>query len=213
MVTDTGVGIDTDNLEKIFVPYFTTKTRGKGTGLGLAVAYGIVKDFHGNIIVKSTPKIGTTFIVYLPLIEPHHETVPIATVEVEKGGNERILLVDDEEPIAYLEKTLLERLGYQVTAHTGSVDALETFKTHLDQFDLVISDMTMPNMTGDELARQLIAIRSDIPVIICTGFSERIDQNKAAAMGIKGFIMKPIVKADLARMVRKVLDGMDVAAG
>lgn len=205
-VADTGIGIDPGTVDKIFDPYFTTKVRGKGTGLGLAVAYGIVKNFHGDIQVASTPGAGTTFTVYFQLLQHDHETVPITPVNVEKGGDEHILLVDDEEPIAHLEKLLLERFGYQVTARTGSVDALETFKSHPDQFDLIISDMTMPNMTGDELTRRLIALRPDIPIIICTGFSERIDQNKAADLGIKGFVMKPIVKAELARVVRKVLD-------
>ncbi len=121
-------------------------------------------------------------------------------------GTERILLVDDEEPIIRLEKQMLERLGYRVTSRINSVEALEAFKANLDTFDLVVTDTTMPNMTGDQLAKELIAVRPGIPIIACTGFSERISQDKAAAIGIKGLLMKPIVKSEMAHMVRKVLD-------
>lgn len=122
------------------------------------------------------------------------------------GGNERILLVDDEKPVAQLEKQMLERLGYKVTMRYSSLDALEAFKFNPELFDLVISDMSMPAMTGDRLARELIAIRPDIPIIICTGFSERLDKEKAENIGVKGFLMKPIAKAEMAKTVRRVLD-------
>ena len=205
-VSDTGCGIDPEVIDKIFDPYFTTKAQGKGTGLGLAVVYGIVKEYHGDIKVYSEMGKGTTFNVYLPLMERAKQTVPVEKMEVYDTGNERILLVDDEEPIAQLEKQMLERLGYQVTARINSVEALEAFKASPNAFDLVVTDMTMPNMTGDRFSEKLISIRPDIPVIICTGFSEGITQERAAALGIKGFLMKPIIKSEMARTVRRVLD-------
>ena len=205
-VSDTGCGIDPAIMDRIFEPYFTTKEQGKGTGLGLAVVYGIVKSYKGNIKVYSEVGKGTTFDVYLPLKEESCEASPVEKVESYRTGDERILLVDDEVPIVQLEKQILERLGYQVTPRTSSLDALETFRAAQDAFDLVVTDMTMPNMTGDRLAEKLIAIRPDIPVIICTGFSEKINEEKAVNMGIKGFLMKPIIKSEMAQMIRKVLD-------
>ena len=205
-VSDTGLGIDPAIKEKIFEPYFTTKEQGKGTGLGLAVVYGIVKEHHGDIKVYSELGKGTTFRVYLPIMEQAEKTVSIDGKEKFPTGHERILLVDDEEAIAKLEKQMLERLGYKVTMHVNSLEALVAFKFKPDLFDLVISDLTMPNMTGDQAAREMIAIRPDIPIIICTGFSGRLNQEKAASIGVKGFLMKPIVKSDMAKMVRKVLD-------
>lgn len=206
-ISDTGCGIDSDVMDKIFEPYFTTKAQGKGTGLGLAVVYGIVKEHKGDIEVYSEVGKGTTFNAYLPLMEKVFETKPIEKVEISRSGTEHILLVDDEEPIARLERQILERLGYSVISHTSSVDALDAFRSNPDVFDLVITDMTMLNMTGDQLTKELIAIRADIPVIICTGFSERINKERAEAIGIKGFLMKPVVKSEMAQMVRKVLDG------
>ena len=205
-VSDTGCGIDPAIIEKIFDPYFTTKEQGKGTGLGLATVYGIVNDYKGNIKVSSEVGKGTTVSVYLPLKKRSAEVLPVEEVESYKTGDERILLVDDEVPIMQLEKQMLERLGYHVTSRSSSPDALETFRAAPDVFDLVITDMSMPNMTGDHLAKEIISIRQDIPVIICTGFSERINQESAAAIGIKGFLMKPIVRSEMAKMIRKVLD-------
>ncbi len=205
-VADTGTGIDRDILEKIFEPYFTTKEQGKGTGLGLAAVYGIVKAHGGDIRVESAVGQGTTFRVYLPLMSKEAEPASSKVVEIARPGTERILLVDDERPVVQIEEQMLKRLGYQVTSRQSSLDALKTFQDDIDSFDLVVTDMTMPEMTGDKLARKLMEIRPDIPVIICTGFSERIDEEKAEAMGVKGFLMKPIVKADLAEMVRTVLD-------
>ena len=209
-VEDNGVGIPTANLKKIFDPYFTTKEQGKGTGLGLAVVFGIIKKLGGDISVHSEVDKGTIFNVYLPLI-PSPETPGPGAEEVSvTGGTERILLVDDEVDIAHLEKQVLERLGYKVSQRTSSADALEAFRNRPDFYDLVITDMSMPNMTGEQLARELIAIRPDISVIICTGFSERINKEKAEKSGIKGFLMKPVIKSDMAAMVRRVLDGHSV---
>ena len=204
--TDNGSGIPTHAMDKIFDPYFTTKERGKGTGLGLSVVYGIVKEHHGDITVTSELGKGTTFNVYLPIMAQAEKSVPVEKKEDDPKGHEQILLVDDEETIAKLEKQMLERLGYRVIMCVNSLEALQIFKIKSESFDLVISDMTMPNMTGDQLAREMIAIRPDIPIIICTGFSERINQEKAELIGVKGFLMKPIVKAEIAKTVRKVLD-------
>ena len=205
-VADTGSGIDPLIIDKIFEPYFTTKEEGKGTGLGLAVVYGIVKEHQGDIRLHSDLGKGTKFDVYLPIMAETEETVSIEKREDLARGTERILLVDDEEPIIRLEKQILERLGYHVTERTSSYDALREFAAQPSSFDLLISDMTMPNMTGDQLAREFMAVRPDFPVIICTGFSERLNRENAAAAGIRGFLMKPIVKSEMARMVRKVLD-------
>jgi len=205
-ISDTGHGMPANLVNKIFDPYFTTKEQGKGTGLGLSVVHGIVKEHKGDVIVYSEVGKGSTFNVYLPLLEKPKTDDPIHTDEEIRLGTERILLVDDEASIARLEKLMLERVGYIVTMRTSSPDALEAFKVNPSNFDLVISDMTMPNMTGIQLARELKKIRLDIPIIICTGFSERLNEEKAETIGIEGFIMKPVIKSDLSKIVRKVLD-------
>ena len=193
-------------MSRIFDPYFTTKEPGKGTGLGLSVIHGIVKNHAGSIKVSSEPDIGTTFHVYFPLIEKEVKIAPSGAPEIIQTGSEHILLVDDEEPIIEMEQQMLERLGYTVTTRTSSVEALELFRVAWNNFDLIITDMTMPNMTGMELARKTIEIRQDIPVILCTGFSERINDKKAKAIGVRAFVMKPIVSDKLAKTIRKVLD-------
>ena len=205
-VSDTGHGMSEDIIDKIFDPYFTTKEQGKGTGLGLAVVYGIVKEHKGEIRVRSRIGKGSTFDVYLPLMEKTIGREPASMAQECPGGNERILLVDDEGPIANLEKLVLERLGYKVSSHLNSTEAFEAFKASPFSFDLVITDMSMPSLTGARLAEKILAVRPDVPIIICTGFSERIDEKKARSMGIKGFLMKPVVRADLAAEVRRVLD-------
>jgi signal transduction histidine kinase/ActR/RegA family two-component response regulator len=205
-VKDSGCGMDQGVLERIFEPYYTTKEQGKGTGLGLSVIHGIIKNYGGDISVSSQPGKGATFTVYLPIIDE----VDIETEEVKAPsathGNERILLIDDEEQIIDIEQQILERLGYKVTAKTDSEAALEEFASLPDHYDLVITDMTMPKMTGDQLARKLMNIKPDIPVILCTGFNETITEEKALAMGIDKFVMKPIVKDELASTIRAVLD-------
>lgn len=205
-VSDTGHGMAPDIQDKIFDPYFTTKEKGKGTGLGLAVVHGIVSEHGGRIEIFSEVGEGTTFHVYLPLMEQMADSNPIDLEADLPGGNESILLVDDEAPIAKLEKQILERFGYRVKYRINAVEALEAFSAAPSGFDLVITDMSMPNMTGDKLASELIAIRPDIPVVICTGFSERINKHHLAAMGIKELLMKPVIKSDLVRTVRRVLD-------
>jgi len=205
-VADTGSGIAKDVLNKIFDPYFTTKDKSKGTGLGLSVVQGIVRSSGGDITVYSEPGKGTEFHVYLPIMAPRLEKAAVDPAQPIRGGTENILLVDDEEPIAHITGLMLERLGYQVTSRTSSLDALETFKAHPERFDLIVTDMTMPTMTGDKLAREILKIRPGIPIIINTGFSEALNPEKAAAIGIKGFLMKPLVRSELAAMVRKALD-------
>jgi len=204
-VADTGTGIDGNIRKRIFDPFFTTKELGKGTGMGLSVIHGIVQSAGGNIQVNSEPGQGTEFHVYLPVAKSHFEQPETQTKEPLQRGTEQILIVDDEDAIVCMEKQMLERLGYSVVSHTSSVEALEAFRAKPDKFDMAITDMAMPNMSGDELASELIKIRSDIPILLCTGFSERIPEEKAKSIGIKGFLMKPIVRADLSKMVRKVL--------
>ena len=204
-VSDTGHGMTSEVLEKIFDPYFTTKEKGEGTGIGLSVVHGIVKECGGAITVYSEPGAGTTFNVFLPIIETKAEP-QIATQKPLPTGTERVLFVDDEETLVEVARQILERLGYKVVTRTSGIEALEFFKAQPDNFDLIITDMTMPKMTGDKLARELIKIRSDIPIIICTGYSARISEESAKKMGIKAFVMKPILERAMAETVRSVLD-------
>jgi CheY-like chemotaxis protein len=192
-------------MDRIFEPYYSTKVKGKGTGLGLAMVHGIVKSCGGNISVYSEPGKGTIFHVYLPVIQSQTETRETQDISTVERGKERILVVDDEEQIVQMIQQMLERLGYHVTARTSSIETLEAFRAAPDKFDLVITDMTMPNMTGVHLTQKLIEIRPDIPVIICTGFSEKINEHKANAMGIRGYVMKPVVRSKLAKKIREVL--------
>jgi nitrogen-specific signal transduction histidine kinase/CheY-like chemotaxis protein len=203
-VTDNGTGMSDEIKSKIFDPYFTTKPKGKGTGLGLAVVYGIVKKSGGDIKIYTEVGFGTTFSVYLPLMKKTPDPKSSDFKIDIQTGHEHILLVDDEPAIARLVQLILERLGYTVTVRLNSIEALEAFKEKFEKFDLVISDMSMPHMTGDQLAREIKKISPDMPIIICTGFSERI--NKAEDIGVSGFLMKPVVKSDMATMIRKVLD-------
>ncbi|MCP4368646.1 MAG: PAS domain S-box protein [Deltaproteobacteria bacterium] len=207
-VADTGPGMEQSIVDRIFDPYFTTKEEGKGTGLGLAVVHGIVKSHGGQINVYSQPGKGSEFQICLPMIKKVKETTKVETDKPLQKGNEQILLVDDQDIIVQMEKQMLERLGYHVTARISSIDALEAFRMQPDKFDLIITDLTMPNMTGDKLAEELIKIRSDIPVILCTGFSELISKEKAESLGIKEFLMKPVALKVLSTTIRKVLDGL-----
>jgi CheY-like chemotaxis protein len=204
-VSDTGHGMDEETMARIFDPYFTTKEKGKGTGLGLAVVHGIVKSHDGAITVQSKPGHGTTFEILLPVIEG--EVPEEKEVHTEfTGGKERILFVDHEEWLAYIGEQMLTMLGYQVTVRTSSVEALKAFSSISGKFDLVITDKTMPNMTGFELAREIKRIDLNMPIILCTGFSDTADSEKIEKIGINDLVMKPLVMADLARAVRKVLD-------
>ena len=204
-VSDTGTGIDHEIKDRIFDPYFTTKEVGKGTGIGLSVVHGIVKSHNGAILVDSQFKKGTTFSIFFPVAE---ETVVIEAEPDDEfpTGNERILIVDDEKSMADIGRKRLERLGYEVEARTDPMEALELFRADPDQFDLVITDMTMPHITGDNLVKEILKIRPDMPTILCTGFSEKIDEEKAKEIGIRGYIEKPFDRGTLSRIVRNVLD-------
>ena len=205
-VRDTGHGMDRKTMDRIYDPYFTTKDPNKGTGLGLSIVHGIVKSHGGYITVYSEPGVETIFHVYLPRIDTGAVSPWTVSIEPVPKGKERILLVDDEVQLVRVMQQMLERLGYHVTARTSSVEALEAFCHQPEEFDLVITDQTMPNMTGAELAQEIMGIRSDIPVILFTGFSEVISEEKAKAMGIREYIMKPVITRDLAKAIRRVLE-------
>jgi len=204
-VSDTGTGISPDIIDSIFQPFFTTKEAGEGTGMGLSVVHGIVKKYGGEINVESKLGKGTVFTIYLPVTKSLDESRPYQ-VESLSSGTEKILFVDDELPIVRMGSQMLDRLGYKVTTRTSSVEALALFRARPNDFDLVITDMTMPNMTGDKLAAALIEIRPDIPLILCTGYSKKISDESASELGIKAIVYKPIVRKDLAKAIRKVLE-------
>lgn len=203
-VRDTGHGIPAGNLDRIFDPYFTTKEKGTGTGLGLAVVHGIVNSHDGAIAVESEVDKGTSFHVFLPSIEGASDGEK-RTEDTPLGGSESILLVDDEDTLVELGILMLEGMGYRVTGQTSSMDALELFQQRPDSFDLVITDLTMPNMTGIELAQNLLQIRPQVPIILCTGYSENLMPERTRAMGFRELMTKPFLVRDLARTIRKAL--------
>ncbi len=207
-ISDTGHGMDAATMDRIFDPYFTTKELDKGTGMGLAVVHGIIKGHSGGIQVQSKPGKGTRFDILFPIMG---KQTPSETEELKAlpTGSERILLIDDEETLIDLGKNMLRKLGYNVEVRTRPLEALEIFRVEPHTFDLVISDMTMPGMTGDILASEVMNIRPDTPVILCTGYSERIDEQRAMDLGIKGLMMKPFTIRRLSKMIRDVLDQKD----
>jgi len=207
-VTDTGHGIDPEIKVRIFDPYFTTKEVGKGSGMGLAVVHGIVMSHDGVILVDSAVGKGTSLNIFLPVIESE----PVSEAPIDEDlptGKERILLVDDEESIIRMGHQRLERLGYKVESTTSPLEALDIFRSEPKQFDLVITDLTMPKMTGDKLVKEILNIRSNMPIIICTGFSKKMDREIARKIDAAGYLEKPHEKRDLAKMVRNVLDGKE----
>ena len=204
-IADTGHGILQEDIDRIFDPYFTTKEVGKGAGMGLAVVHGIVKDHKGIIQAESELGKGTTFNILFPAIK-RRVAVEVETDDMLPAGNEKILFVDDEASLVKMGCRRLERLGYTVEGMTSPFDALERFRSKPDQFDLIISDMTMPEITGDRLIKEILDIRSDIPVILCTGFSEKINGEKATDIGAAEYIEKPVDQRKLAFKVRSVLD-------
>lgn len=205
-VSDSGIGMNEPTSKRIFEPYFTTKAVGKGSGMGLALVHGIVAGCGGFIRVESQPAEGSTFYLYFPASHDNSEELgPEEVTQLPQGG-ERILAVDDEPSIARLYKTALESLGYLVTTYTNSKEALEVFKSNPDQFDLILTDQTMPHLDGAELAKQILQIRPNLPIIMCTGFSSIISAEKAEEIGINRYLLKPVSKKDLAHAVRDVLD-------
>jgi len=205
IVSDTGSGIEPEIIERIFDPFFTTKKPGEGTGMGLAVVHGIIKECGGSIQVQSANAQGTTFEVWLPIIEAENEVAPPDEAPL-PVGNESILFVDDEPDLVDVGLQMLEWLGYRVTAINDSREALDLFRRSPQDFDLVITDMTMPRMTGDLLSRHLLAIRPNIPIIICTGYSEKINADSIQSMGLAGIAYKPLIMKDLADLIRRTLD-------
>jgi signal transduction histidine kinase/CheY-like chemotaxis protein len=204
-VKDTGHGMDRATMAKIFDPYFTTKEKGVGTGLGLAVVHGIVQKHGGVIAVESKPGKGSRFDIYFPSIQ-EDETTETQNLQDIPRGQERILLIDDEQVLVGMGKEILENLGYSVETRTSSVDVLALFATQPYHYDLVITDMTMPNMTGDKLAMELKRIRPDIPIVLCTGYSEANLEDRIKNIGVSSLVMKPIVSANIAKAIRKALD-------
>jgi len=210
-VSDSGYGIEKEVMDRIFEPFFTTKKANEGTGLGLSVVHGIIKSHNGAITVSSTPGKGTTFEIFLPEIKSG-QVPEDQSSQPDTKDKELILLVDDEELIINSTSQILERLGFDVVAKSSSIDALETFQEEPDKFDLVITDQVMPNMTGTQLAEQIIAIRPDIPVILCSVFPEDVCPEEVKRIGIKEFIAKPISMKKINKIIRKVLDKSSVTA-
>ncbi|MCP4213528.1 MAG: response regulator [bacterium] len=204
-VKDTGTGMDSNTLERIFDPFFTTKKTGEGTGLGLSVVHGIVRSLDGEISVESEPGKGTAFHLFLPLLQENikPKAPPTTTTPT---GHETILLVDDEAPLVMMAERMLQRLGYKVTAETESLKAMDTFGKTPDEFDLVITDLTMPDMTGKQLAAKILELRPDTPIILSTGFNRGFDRDQIRGFGFKELLMKPYTKKEIAIVVRKVLD-------
>ena len=192
-------------MTSIFDPYFTTKDVDKGLGMGLAVVYGIVKKHDGAIYIKSQLGFGTTAEVLFPITDDLPETDSQAHDDL-PVGTETILLVDDEPSLVKMVSQMLEKQGYSVVGKTNSTGALKTFEQEPDNFDLVISDMAMPEMPGDKLVVDLLKIRPDVPIILCTGHSDRIDEQRSKDLGVADYSMKPYERKDLIKRVRKVLD-------
>ena len=204
-VADTGAGMEKEVMDRIFEPYFTTKEVGKGTGMGLAISHGIVEQHRGAIAVESEPGKGTVFRISLPAVQKKvvQEPKPLSTLPL---GSERILFVDDEASLVQIARILLESLGYRIAGHVDPVRALKAFKEDPEAFDLVVTDMAMPGMTGEELVVQIAELRPGIPVVLCTGFSSRMDKERAGELGVREFLRKPLEMKEFAKLVRKILD-------
>jgi CheY-like chemotaxis protein len=205
VVEDSGSGMSPDVMRRIFEPFFTTRPVGEGTGMGLAVVFGIVKSLHGAITVESELGVGSTFRVFLPKVRTANQSDP-AHYDQTPHGSGRILFVDDEDLLTEWGQAALERLGYTVTALTDSTEALKLFSADPSRFDLVITDQSMPKLTGLHLARKLLTIRNNIPIILCTGHNDSVSSEKTKEAGIKEFLMKPLGKQELAEAIRRALD-------
>jgi len=204
-IRDNGPGISSDIIDQIFDPYFTTKEIGKGSGLGLSIVHGLVKDHNGFINVESEINQGSTFTILFPVVEQEAETQILIQENFPKG-TERILFIDDEKSVLYMGKKILKKLGYEVEAKNKPIEALELFKLTPEKFDIVITDMTMPEMNGVEVSKKIMSIRPDVPVVICTGHSPLIDEDSAMNYGVTKLVMKPISMQEIAKTIRDVLD-------
>ena len=206
-VSDDGHGMDSKTLDKIFEPYFTTKNKGQGTGLGLSVVIGIIEEHNGFIKAYSELGQGTTFHIYLPIIDKEAVSYTLQKEkEVLTGGTERIIVIDDDEVILRVTHDILKNYGYEVTPFTNGAKALETFEKDPNGFDLIITDMTMPVMTGLELSKKILALKPLQPIILCTGHSELINKKKAIAMGISEYFEKPMIAKKIIKTIRKLMD-------
>lgn len=206
-VSDTGIGIIPENMQRIFEPYFTTKAKGKGTGLGLSTVRSIVTNHGGSILVESEIKKGTTFHVYLPLSAVDESLDAEQAVLPLPKGTERILFLDDEESLLEIGKDMLTHLGYEVVTFSDPLQALDRFKQDPKAIDLIITDMTMPGMTGDKVCDEIAKVRSDMPIIVCSGFSEQVSLSKRARAGATAFLMKPYAMSEFSNAIRSALDG------
>ena len=203
-VADTGPGVDPEAAERVFDPFFTTKRQGEGTGMGLAMVHGIVKRHDGYVELENRPGEGASFHVFLPLTSETERPVAEAAADlVFRHG--RVLFVDDEKPLTDIGREMLESCGFEVTTRTSSVEALEAFRHRAKDFDLIVTDQTMPNMTGMELAHEALKIRPGMPIILCTGFSDAVSYDRLRDVGIGDFIMKPILKHDLIASISRLL--------
>jgi CheY-like chemotaxis protein len=206
-VKDTGIGMTDEVRQRIFEPFFTTKEKGKGIGMGLAVVYGIVKAHGGAISVQTEKGQGSTFEVFLPQAQGPKAHKEEASTFALPTGTERILFVDDEELLVEMAREMLEGLGYHVTVAANGTEAWNLFRENPSRFDLIITDQTMPDLTGLALAREMLKVRKDMPIILCTGHSEMASAEKAQEIGIRAFLMKPLTRKELAESIRRVLDG------
>jgi signal transduction histidine kinase/CheY-like chemotaxis protein len=205
-VTDTGCGIDPAIRDRIFEPYFTTKQKGQGTGMGLAMVHGIISRQGGELEVESQVGQGTTFRIFLPVSNETTSIDQVVNMEDMVRGRERILLIDDEEQVVAVTGELLESLGYTVTGKTSARESLLLFLKSANEFDLVITDLTMPYLTGLELCKKMKEIRPNIPIILFTGYLEEFSSEAAREAGVDAFFMKPVSFKEMAKIVRKVLD-------
>ena len=210
MFKDNGCGMPKESMSRIFEPFYTTKPYGKGTGMGLAIVHGIVSEYGGFIAWDSQPGVGTIFRVHLPAAAEEVQPIPTSEQHLHTGQG-RILLVDDEPILAEMGRDMLELLGYEVTVCTDSTEALTLFEVNPARFDAVMTDQTMPALTGIELAQRMLQIRPDLPILLCTGFSNMVDESLAKAAGIRGFAMKPLALKDLAALLHSVIIGRRTA--
>jgi CheY-like chemotaxis protein len=205
-VKDTGTGMTEETMQRIFDPFFTTKGPGQGTGMGLAVVYGIVKNHGGAVTVQSEVGQGSIFDVFLPRVQKLEVKKEVPVTSKLPTGTERILFVDDEELLVEMARSALEGLGYRVTTAQHPTDAWNLFLEDPSRFDLIIADQTMPDTTGVTLAQKMLRVRKEMPIILCTGYSEMVSAEKAKEVGICEFVMKPVEKKELAEIIRRVLD-------